>query len=533
MGYRAAGAAGLAQRERHVLTFVLFFVAIPLFANDLQVDKRTLSIDDSLTITVTLTDAFASVDTIQLPLQNLVIDGSPSVSSEFAWINGESSRRKILRYSAHPAGPGPALIGPLTLHGDKGQVETLAPVAIQVLTDSASGSNDPEKILHELIATGRDPIFIVADADKSSAFAGEQVIVTWTLFNAANVQQEAIEQIPKLADFWVEELDVRGQSPQQVVIGGAVLQKLVVRRVALFPLRSGSLTVDPMSVEAQIIKRSAFANPFGMFEGTVVDVHRRSSPLTIEARPIPPGPPVAAVGDISLQCLMPVQKNGGPVSIDVIMSGPANLRAAQPPKFAAPLDGSMQITAGGVTVDRHGQALMTRRWRFLIFPASSGVFVIPPLTIPILTSAGVRRELRCEQRALVVEAADAAAAQPHVPAMPGNARVDAARRSLPLIGLVAGLLIAVAIVWPRLARVNAIRRETRALVRETPAETRIAVDDWLSAHGLEGAALLRETSERGDAYRALRSLLDASERERFAVDPDDLRGRVRDLVAST
>jgi len=514
------------------IVFILLLLALPLSANELQVDKRTLSIDDSVTITVTLTDAFASVDNLQIPLRNLVIDGPPSVSSEFAWINGQSSRRKIFRYSVHPAGPGAALIGPLTLHGDKGQLETLAPVAIQVLPDSTSGSNDPQKILHELLATGRDPIFIVAEADKTSVFAGEQVIVTWTLYNAANVQQEGIGQIPKLAGFWVEELDVRGQTPQQVVIGGAVLQKLIVRRVALFPLRSGSLIVDPMSMEAQIMKRSENGNPFGMFEGTIVDVQRRSSPLSIEARTIPPGQPVSAVGDVSLQCLTPVQRNGGPVSIDVIMSGPANLRAAPPPTFAAPLDGSMQIAEGGVSVDRHDEALMRRRWRFLIFPASSGMFVIPPLTTPVLSTAGVRRDLRCEQRGLMVEAAGVTAMHAHAPTTPAGARMEAARKSLPLIGIVAGLLIAVAIGWPRLGRASRIRRETRALVRGTATETRIAVDEWLFAHGVEGAALLRETSDRGDAYRALRSLLDAAERERFVVEPGDLRDRIRELVAS-
>src|SRR5438477_514374 len=82
--------------------------------------------------------------------------------------------------------------------------------------DLPVGSNDPVRILHELLATGRDPIFVVAEADKSSVFTGEQVIVTWTLYNAASVQQEGIGQIPKLADFWVEELDVRNETPQQV-----------------------------------------------------------------------------------------------------------------------------------------------------------------------------------------------------------------------------------------------------------------------------------------------------------------------------
>jgi hypothetical protein len=46
------------------------------------------------------------------------------------------------------------------------------------------------------------------------------------------------------------------------------------------------------------------------------------------------------------------------------------------------------------------------------------------------------------------------------------------------------------------------------------------------------AVLLAERSERGDAYRALRSLLDAIERDRdIAVDAErELRRRVRDVL---
>jgi hypothetical protein len=520
------------QHSTFNIAFLLLLLALPLSANELQVDKRTLSLDDTLTITLTLTDVFASADNVRLPLQNLVLEGSPSVSSEFSWVNGRSYRRKVLRYLAHPRGAGAALVGPVTLHGADGQVETLAPLSIQVLPDNAAGSNDPQRILHELLATNRDPIFVIADADKNSVFVGEQVIVTWTIYNATNVQQHGIGQIPKLADFWVEELDVRGESAQQIYIGGVAMQRLVIRRAALFPLRSGTLTVDPLSIEAQIMKRLSFGNPFGLFEGNVVDVHRRAAALTIEARPIPSGPPVAAVGDVSLQCLAPVQKNGGPVAMEVVMTGAANLRAAPPPSFAKPVDGSVQITEGGVSVQRRGEAVMTRRWRFLIFPASSGMFVIPPLTTSILTPAGVRRELRCEGRALIVQAADASTMQPHAPPSPGNDRAEAVRRTLPFIGVAAAILILLALLWPRITRAQRIRRDTRALVHETPAETRIAVEEWLTARGIDHVVLLRETSDRGDAYRALRSLLDAAERDRLVADPEDIHGRVRDLVAS-
>jgi hypothetical protein len=302
--------------------------------------------------------------------------------------------------------------------------------------------------------------------------------------------------------------------------------------VALFPLHSGTATVEPMSVEAQIMKRLDIGNPFGLFEGSVVDVHRRSSAITIEARAIPPGPPVSAVGSVSLQCHAPVQRNGGPVSIDVVMSGTANLRAVSPPAFVTPIEGSVQIADVNLKVERSTEAVMERRWRFLVFPASKGMFVVPPMTTAVLTPAGERRELRCEQRALMVQAADANAGQPQVPTPSSDKRVEALRRSLPFIGIAAALLALLGIVWPRLARAARIRRDTNALVRDTPAETRIAVDEWLSPRAIDPAALLRETSERGDAYRALRSLLDAAERDRLIAGPEDVRGRIRDLVAS-
>jgi hypothetical protein len=513
------------------VNILLFLFALPVFANELQVDKHTLSVDDSVTITVSLTDAFASLDNFQLPLQNLVVDGSPSVSSEFSWINGQSTRRKVFTYTAHPRGAGAALIGPVVLRTSDGQVETLAPVSIQVLPDLTAGSNDPARILHELLATGRDPIFVVAESDKTSAFVGEQVIVTWTIYNAANVQQHGLGDFPKFSDFWTEELDVRGETLQQVVVGSVPMQKLVIRRVALFPLRSGTLTVEPMSIEGQIMRRSESGNPFGLFEGTLVDIHRRSAALTIEARAIPSGPPIAVVGDVSLQCQAPEQKSGGPVSIDVVMSGRANLRAAPPPAFARALDGSMQIGEKGVTVERR-EGTMKRRWKFLIFPSSSGMFVVPPLVSTILTPDGARRDLRCEERSILVEAASAAANAPAAPTEPRDARLEAARRSLPAAGVLAFIAIVVAIVGPRVQRAMRIRRETQSLMRETPAETRVAVDAWLVAAGADPMLLVREQSDRGDAYRALRSLLDAAERDRLTVEPGEIRARVREVIVA-
>src|SRR5262245_38129630 len=180
---RRRGAFNIQHSTFNIPVLLLLF-ALPAFANELTVDKRSIALTDSLTITLTLTDSFASLDAVQLPLQNLVIDGGPSVSNQFEWVNGQSYRRKVFRWAAHPRQAGAALVGPLTLRAPDGQVDTLAPVSIQVIPDAAAGSNDPAKIMRELIATGREPVFIVAEADRAAMYAGEEVVVTWTMYSA-------------------------------------------------------------------------------------------------------------------------------------------------------------------------------------------------------------------------------------------------------------------------------------------------------------------------------------------------------------
>ena len=499
-----------------------------LSANELSVDKRTLQLDDTLTITVSLDGSFAGLDSIRVPVQNLVIDGAPSVSSEFQWINGQTSHRKIFRYSAHPRGPGAALVGPLTLHGSGGEVETLAPVSVQVLPDTTAASNDPVKIMHELIATRREPIFLVAQADKSEVFEGEEVVVTWTLYNGATVQQYALGEIPKLEDFWSEELGGRGE-PQQVMLGGMVAEKMIVRRVALFPLRSGTLTVGPMTVHASIMKRVSAGDPFGLFEGVLVDVSRRSAPLRITARPIPPGAPVGGVGMINLQCHPPSQTNGGPVALDVTVSGRANLRAMQPPQWQSEVDGTTRVIERGVSVfPVNYDAWMTRKWRYLVFPSHSGSFLLPALTATILTPAGDRREIRCEAKTLQVSAASPT--ESHAPAAVRRLR----RPSIGPSMLIAAAVLAIALLsLPRARNRLRLRRQLLSLLRDTPAETRAAVDDALAARGFDPLILVREASDRGDAYRAFRSLIDAAERDRIAATPREISHRIRDVLIAT
>jgi hypothetical protein len=494
--------------------------AISIRANELIVDHHRLAAGGLLTIIITLEGDFAAVNDVNVPLNNLAIVGDPSVSSEFAFINGHTTRRKIFRYRARPLAPGPARVGPLVLNASDGQRDTLPAIAVEILPDTVAGSNDPETVLRELIAAGRDPLFVITEVSKRSAYVGEPVTVTWWLYNAAVVERWQVVTVPKLPEFWAEE-QTRNETPERVYLGDIMVQRLPVRRVVLFALQSGPAQIGGLTVHATVLRRSR-RGPFAMFEGDLTEATFTSAPIPIEVKPIPPGPPVDAIGELALNCVSPVQKNAGPVVVRVTLSGVGNLRAARAPRFENAVAGTVQIEGGEVTVVRdEGAFAMSRQWRYLILPSQSGMLEVPPLTMRIFDSRdGQRRELSCGSAFVNAVTTQS----PETPSAP----VAVVARSVPWpwFALALVVLLGVLMAVPRVRRELSLRREVREIMRDaTPAEIRARVEARVPVQ-------LRETSERGDAWRALRSLLDAAERDRdIAIDSDqEIARRVRDVL---
>jgi len=509
------------RRAAFVLALVL---AVPARANTLTVDVRTLQMNDLATVTVAVEGAFADNDHVEVPLHNLAFVGEPWVSSEFAWTNGVVSRRKVFRYRARPIAPGPARVGPVELRAEGGQVQRLKAIALQVLADRASASNDAEVVLRELLAAGREPFFVVAEADKTSAYEGEAVVITWVMYNASAIQQWQVVSAPKLEDFWSEELQ-REEAMERMYLGDTMVQRTPIRRVALFPLRSGRLRVEGMTAEAAMLRRTR-GGVFGAFEGEMIEATFTSAPVEIDVRPLPEGPPVDAVGELSLSCERPLQRGSGPVMMRVALQGVGNVRSATAPRFERGVDGTLQVEGGQVTVTGTTRPEMVRRWEYLIFPAEGGTMQVPALTMNVFApSSGVRRELRCAGTFLDVAAAKAPAPSPVAAPRPP------AERTIPWQWVAAALALLVALLGalPRIRRELALRKTAREIVRDaTPAEIRQRMESRVHVD-------LREASDRGDAWRSLRSLLDAAERERdIAVgSEDEILRRVREVLALT
>lgn len=518
---------------RRLVTLVALALATSTaLASDLSVDRRTVPIDDTVTITLKLDGDAAEAEPGALPVKNLEIIGEPSVSSEFSWINGAVSRRKTLRYTARPVGPGPALVGPLVLKTSGGE-ERLAPVSLQVVPDEATGSNDPQTVLRGLMAAGRPLSFMIAEADRTDVFEGEQIIVTWYLYNAANIQRWQLEAVPKLADFWSEDLELDQKQQTREYVGELAMQKVPLRRVALYPLRSGRFVVGGPRVSAAVMSRNPGALG-ALFEGSLSEIRLRADPIAVNVRPLPPGPPVDVIGEVTLECGEAVQKPGGPVTMLVGLRGTANIRTAEAPRLEGSVEGATEVESASFEFKPAGNgAAMRRRWRYVIFPTRSGSLTVPAVSLRVFNPrTGERTVLRCPPHTLQVSAVEKPQAAPAQSAPAG-------RPLLPLLlrgGGAVLLLGLLAFVFLPFLRRESRRRGIIGKLTETtvPAHIRIRVASLLHARGIDFNALAKETSERGDAYRALSSLLEAIERDRIdaAEGRRELKARLRDLVQS-
>lgn len=527
----------MVMTPRFLFALCAFHFALAIEASELTVSAARVTLDDSVVVTLTLEGSFAAEGPPLIPTQNLTLAGAPSVSSEFRWINGVSSRRKVFRWTARPRAAGKATVGPLLIRDESGKQLRLAALEIEVAPETAFGSGDPDEILRRLESLSKEAVFVLAELNTRPVTVGEQLVVTWFLYAADPIRNFQMAGSPSLADFWVEEIALGEQRPVETTVGGRVVQRLAVRRAALFPLRPGRLEIPSMEMIVEVLRP---IEPFGMFgrggmspfEGSVVEVRRRSPARSIEVLPIPGERPPDAVGSLELRCSQPGVAPVGPVSIDVELVGKGNLRAAKVPAFTQPVAGRVEVQGGLVSVERRGEEIfMRRRWKLLLFPSRGGSFVIPTLAIDTWDpELRTRRTLQCAERALAVP-------EPATPSSrsssTGAAGVQKGKRWTRLwIAILLAALVALKIIFRRSRAVTGGLEELLVL-REDPRNLRRKLLEQAQQGGESASRLFEDPSEKGESFRALHSWIDLMEKEpAAAADSSELERRARRWIAT-
>lgn len=255
-----------------------------------------------------------------------------------------------------------------------------------------------------------DDIFIRAIASKNSALVGEPVIITYKIYFRVPIPSYSIQKIPNFEGFWSEELTDPATRPTVVeeIIDGQRYNTAILRRVVVFPQKSGSLTIEPLEVEAiariviQNQRRSPFGNlddifnnffnnPFfndpSSFFGTNfrdVKTTEKSNPVNIRVRDLPttnrPTDFTGQVGSYSIEAWIDKDRVfvNDVVNLGIRISGNGNMSLLDVPviNFPVGLEVFTPQIENNITKSQSGIS-GNKVFNFVIIPRNSGAFEIP------------------------------------------------------------------------------------------------------------------------------------------------------------
>jgi hypothetical protein len=369
-----------------------------VFAQDASftasVDRNRLALGERLEITFTLEGSTSGKNFRPPSFNDFLVLSGPNQSTSMQFVNGQMSSSVSYSYILQPRDEGKFTIGAAAIEVGGKQLQT-QPITIDVIKGAPPQAKQQG---HPPAADdiGRqigDNLFVKVTIDKSRIYQGEQITATYKLYTRVNIVNYGVTRVPSLTGFWSEDLEV----PKQIQLSTEVYEGKqyrvgVLKKIALFPQRSGSLEIDPMEVECivqvQTRRRSNdffdqfFSDPF--FGGVTNVSHKiRSEPLKISVLSLPPNPPSGfsgAVGKFSMDTWLDRKetKTNESVTLKVKISGRGNLKLIEPPSVNIPATIEQYDPKISDNITRQGEQIAgSRTFEFLLIPRNAGELKIP------------------------------------------------------------------------------------------------------------------------------------------------------------
>jgi oxygen tolerance protein BatD len=389
------------------------------------VDRTELAEDEVvlLTIAVEADEAPTALDLREAELPFVVRSRSEARGAAFSIGGGAGVRlRRSVTWTIAlaPRRTGELVIPALSVTV-KGAPRTTEPIRVRVLPAGARPDAPPPEPRGGTWRGWERDLVLEVEVDRREAFLGEQVTATVWLLSPVGVAQYEGFRPPPLDGFWAEELERPRQLEFRVrTRNGVPVRAYLVQRIALFPTRAGEAEIGPYELELAVrLGGASFLAPLGELRRA----HRRSAPVRLTVKPLPPGAPpgfeAVNVGAWRLEARAAETEGvaGQPVTIRVTASGEGNVHALALPAIP-PVDGVRRFepSAREEATTRGTRLGGTRTVETVMVPDAAGELVVPALAWPTFDPrTGAYAVLRTAPLALAVRPAPAAPAPPPAP----------------------------------------------------------------------------------------------------------------------
>ena len=260
------------------------------------------------------------------------LSGRTSQSQSIRYVNGVASKEYNYQYQFIAEKEGSFNVPPITISINQKQYNT-APILFSVIAPSQNNPQD---------ANNTRELYTVLEPHISEAVVGEQIIVDLSLYfkNNINILSYQTMQGWKTEGFWREELE--NKEPIQttsVMVNGVRYQKAVLMQYALFPTKSGVLTLSPIDLIVQLRsrnnRRDIFSFGFGQEQKTI-----QSPSVNINVKELPQNSVgfSGAVGHFSIERSISATESmsGETIEVKTMYKGKGNIPLIIAPDYTFP-----------------------------------------------------------------------------------------------------------------------------------------------------------------------------------------------------
>jgi hypothetical protein len=263
------------EEERRFFASLVFFLLILLmlfshgtFAADITVslDRNPVNLDESFQIMFTTTES-PDDDPDFTPLEQDFSILNQTNSSSSSWVNGKSSKTVLWTVNVMAKHLGSLVIPAIKFGKDVSNSSTV------LVADNAT---------KKTVNTDED-LYIEVEATPENPFIQSQVFYTLRLYTKVDISQARLNE-PDLADAVIERLGEDSNYNTQV---NGLNYSVTERKYALFPQKSGQLTIKPLILTAEVLTNSR-PSFNGFFNSQMSKTKRvESKAITLNVKPVP------------------------------------------------------------------------------------------------------------------------------------------------------------------------------------------------------------------------------------------------------
>ena len=330
-------------------------------------------------------------------LSNFAIFSGPNVSSSFQIINLNVSASQTYSYILGPKQVGKYEIPSayVEYQGKKYRSNSV------VVTVTKVSQNPPQAQGRARSTQNQDmdlseSLFLKAVPSKSSVFVNEQINVSYKVYFNMKIRSPEFVKLPETIGFWVEEYPITGDIPvSQETVNGTQYNVAVIKKMALFPTKTGELSISPLQLRVHVQMQRQRRDPFNVFDDffdspfdRMISKELISNSITLNVRPLPNGGKPAdfsgLVGDFRLladldQSTIPSNEA---ISLKLKIAGTGNLKVLNQIPFEAPPSFEVFDPKVKEDINRSGNYLSgSKEFEYIMIPRVPGEFTLKPVSI--------------------------------------------------------------------------------------------------------------------------------------------------------